>query len=171
VQGDDNGRPPRDGELRRRRRGRRGGRRNRRDREGNGEQLGTGEQHGNQDSGVRQPYSMDTDIADATPVPRIEPAEVGQELGRFEEAPLVRPSAPIAQPVSPIEPEQPKRRSTVREPAPTFTSGQGFAPTPQPDPIPSRASEAPAPAAEPSSNDAKPRKTGWWAKRMFGDNG
>ncbi len=76
---------------------------------------------------------------------------------------------PVAQPVPHVEPEQPKRRSTVREPAPTFTSGQGFAPTPPAEPTPPPASETPAPSAsEESSGEAKPRKTGWWAKRILG---
>jgi ribonuclease E len=164
-QGDD-GRPPRDGEPRRRRRGRRGGRRNRRDREGNGEQLGE------QDSGVRQPYALDSDIAESTPTPQIEPVEVGQELGSLggnEE--IGRPMEPVAQPVPHIEPEQPKRRSTVREPAPSFASGQGFTPPPRQEPTPADASEHPAAAQESSGEESKPRKTGWWAKRVFGDKG
>jgi ribonuclease E len=112
----------------------------------------------------------------------MEPVEVGQGLGPigFDDQ-AGRPMAPVAEPVPHVEPEQPKRRSTVREPAPTFTSGQGFTPSPQPEPTPAPASEAQAPAitaapaaaaekpAEPSSSDdGKPRKTGWWAKRLLG---
>jgi ribonuclease E len=167
AQDGDNGRPPRDGEPRRRRRGRRGGRRNRRDREGNGEQRG------DQESGVRQPYVLDSDIAESTPTPRIEPVEVGQELGPLGGGDQAgRPMEPIAQPVPHIEPELPKRRSTVREPAPSFASGQGFTPAPRHEPTSAPASEQPASSSEESSGDeGKPRKTGWWAKRMFGDKG
>ena len=73
-------------------------------------------------------------------------------------------------PVMPAEAEQPpsppKRRSTVREPAPVFTTGQGFTPTSPPQP---QASESAASPAEESSDDeGKPRKTGWWAKRILG---
>jgi ribonuclease E len=166
-QGGDNGRPPRDGEPRRRRRGRRGGRRNRRDREGNGEVRGE------QESGVRQPYVLDSDIAESTPTPRIEPVEVGQELGPLGgDDQAGRPMEPVAQPVPHIEAEQPKRRSTVREPAPSFASGQGFTPAPRQESTPAPASEQPAPSSGESSGDeGKPRKTGWWAKRMFGDKG
>jgi len=160
------------GEPRRRRRGRRGGRRNRRDREPNSEQREPSE------SGVRQPYIMDGDIVEATPTPRIEPVEVGQELDALI-GDAGRPSEPVVEPVShrtperpvmPAEAEQPpsppKRRSTVREPAPVFTTGQGFTPTPPPQP---QASESAASPAEESSDDeGKPRKTGWWAKRILG---
>ncbi|MEA2984150.1 MAG: ribonuclease, partial [Alphaproteobacteria bacterium] len=168
---------PREGEPRRRRRGRRGGRRNRRDREG----TANGEQRSEQESGVRQPYIMDSDIAEATPAPQMEPVEV-PEMGAFGEdqrggpaavtAPPVPPAQPMAavQPEQPPQPQQPKRRSTIREPAPSFSSGQGFAPPPRTEPTPS-AAEPPASAADSADDPSKPRKTGWWAKRMFGDKG
>jgi ribonuclease E len=125
---------------------------------------------------------LDNDIADATPTPRIEPVEVGNELGPVGlEDQAGRPMTPVAQPVPHIPPapqaqpeqsEQPKRRSTVREPAPVFLSGQGFTPSPRPEPTPSTANEQSAPPSEESSGDAdKPRKTGWWAKRVFGEKG
>jgi ribonuclease E len=154
---------------RRRRRGRRGGRRNRRDRD-NGEHR---EEHA--ERGVRQPYIMDGDIAEATPTPRIEPVEVGQELEALS-GDTGRPSEPVAEPVPHMTPERPaaaepeqslqapKRRSTVREPAPVFSSGQGFTAPPPPQP-----GEPTAPSAEESADDeGKPRKTGWWAKRLLG---
>lgn len=74
----------------------------------------------------------------------------------------------MAQPVPAIEAEAPKRRSTVREPAPTFTSGQGFAPVPMPQAAPAVVSTSPAPATE-AADETKPRKTGWWAKRLLGE--
>jgi ribonuclease E len=164
-QGGDSGRP-KDGEPRRRRRGRRGGRRNRRDREGGEHQAGN-------DSGGRQPYTGDADIAEATPVPRIEPSAVGRETNappayepRSYEPPVPSPAA--SQPMASTEPEAPKRRSTIREPAPTFTSGQGFAPTPRTESANPPAAE-PAPAANLPDDASKPRKTGWWAKRVMGD--
>jgi ribonuclease E len=71
-------------------------------------------------------------------------------------------------PAASIEPE-PKRRSTIREPAPSFTSGQGFSPAPRQEPASPAPSAAPEPAAGDDAN--KPRKTGWWAKRIMGDKG
>jgi len=169
-QAGENGKP-REGEPRRRRRGRRGGRRNRRDGEGGV----NGEPRGEQESGVRQPYILDSDIAEATPAPHMEAVET-PAMGPFGEdqrggpAAVTAPAVPPAQPITDVQPEQPqppKRRSTVREPAPSFISGQGFTPPPRPEPAPAPASE-PAPAAEPSGDDAnRPRKTGWWAKRML----
>jgi ribonuclease E len=177
AQGPDNDRPRPEGEPRRRRRGRRGGRRNRRDREG-GEQAGT-------DNGGRQAYAGDGDIAEATQVPRIEPSAVGREINeqpayepriyeprtlepRAYEPPAVLSPAP-SQPPAQTEPEPPKRRSTIREPAPTFTSGQGFSPAPRAEP-PVRSEPEPSSEAKAVSDDApKPRKTGWWAKRIMGE--
>jgi len=64
-----------------------------------------------------------------------------------------------------FEPEQPRRRSTVREPAPSFGGGAPVAiPMPQPVPMPAPIVTAPA-----ETDDAgKPRRTGWWAKRLLG---
>jgi ribonuclease E len=161
-QGGENG-PRRDGEPRRRRRGRRGGRRNRRDREGGGEPRPGG------DNGGVQPYAGGGDIAEATHVPRIEPSAVGQEINEpvaYEPRPAPAPPQPAAS----SEPEPPKRRSTIREPAPTFISGAGFAPAPRVEPYRPQGAE-PTPAAESSDDASKPRKTGWWAKRMMADKG
>jgi ribonuclease E len=65
------------------------------------------------------------------------------------------------------EPELPRRRSTVREPAPVFG---GPAETPQPALTPAPAIEVePAGAETGGGEDAgKPRRTGWWAKRLLG---
>ena len=67
---------------------------------------------------------------------------------------------PEAEPAAP-----PRRRSTVREPAPVFGTGEPMVtpmPAPQPAPI--------ATAAEPAAVEdaSKPRRTGWWAKRLLG---
>ena len=160
------GHPRGEGEPRRRRRGRRGGRRNRRDREGG--ELAPG--NGGNNNGGRQPYAGGQDIAESTRPPRIEPSAVAREINQppISEAPA-RPVTPPPMPSASAEPEAIKRRSTVREPAPTFTSGQGFSPTPRAEPAPAAPSTAQEP---PASDDAgKPRKTGWWAKRIMGDKG
>jgi ribonuclease E len=77
----------------------------------------------------------------------------------------------------PAKPESPRRRSTVREPAPFRVSGGATpnAPAPQPEAEIAAASAdeaeqaAPAPATE--EPPPQPRRAGWWAKRMLGDKG
>jgi ribonuclease E len=60
----------------------------------------------------------------------------------------------------------PRRRSTVREPAPTFgASDPVVTPMPAPQPV----LPAAAVGKSESADDAgKPRRTGWWAKRLLG---
>jgi ribonuclease E len=74
----------------------------------------------------------------------------------------IEPSAPLA------EPEPPRRRSTVREPAPIF-GGHG-AENGHPVQPPAAAIEVEsAGAIAGEGEDAnKPRRTGWWAKRLLG---
>ena len=129
------------GEHRKRRRGRRGGRRNRRDRDGQiiGEFAASPALEG-QDRTAQDHQPGWTE----QPAPRIEPMASAQQAMMPETPP---PS---------FEPEQPRRRSTVREPAPILSES---APVPMPAPIVS------APAEEDAS---KPRRTGWWAKRLLG---
>jgi ribonuclease E len=160
MPGGENGHPRPDGEPRRRRRGRRGGRRNRRDREGgppNGESRPE-ESHG------EQSFHHTPDIAESTHVPRIEPSAVGMETNYQPAADSFRHAdiPPTPQP----EAEPPRRRSTIREPAPTFPRDE--APAPRAEPAPAAPSVSPP---EPQNEEAgKPRKTGWWAKRLLGGN-
>jgi hypothetical protein len=74
--------------------------------------------------------------------------------------------------VPPAEP--PKRRSTVREPAPMFSSGlmsdmpppqvQEASPPPEPvAPPPEPVAATPEPVA--ADEAGKPRRFGWWSKR------
>ena len=165
-----------DGEHRRRRRGRRGGRRNRRNREQFGQHGGEhrndfrGEPHGDhraeaEDESYGQPPH------DHQPAPPFQPersAEPSPQPHAAESHPRERvvehviPAAPPSQ----SEPEPPRRRSTVREPAPVF-GGQAEPPrsvvAPEPAPI-----EAPAPVESAVDDANKPRRTGWWAKRLLG---
>jgi ribonuclease E len=160
-----------DGDPRRRRRGRRGGRRNRRGREGeNGyaAQNGNGEHH----EQPREPHGIEPEVADAV-------ADLGGPSQA--EAPIEAPQ-PAPQPFQPVarEPEpasaerpapaeSPRRRSTVREPAPMFSSGAmsdvqpASAPAPASSPEP--AVTAPEPAAAEAPAEAKPRRFGWWNRR------
>ena len=164
-QGGENGRP-RDGEPRRRRRGRRGGRRNRRDREGNGEPRS------DQESGVRQPYVLDGDIAESTPTPRIEPVEVGQELGPLggDDQPDVRWRRSRSQ--SRISSRN--SRSAV-PPCANLRPPSARARASRPRRVRSRrhrrTNRRRRHRKKSSGDEGKPRKTGWWAKRMFGEKG
>jgi ribonuclease E len=72
------------------------------------------------------------------------------------------------------EPELPRRRSTVREPAPFLVEGalpsSVLAPKPLETVEPIEPAAPPAQSFEPSppSEPAKPRRTGWWARRLMG---
>jgi ribonuclease E len=164
---------------RRRRRGRRGGRRNRRDREGGnfggqgydqpreaharggnfGDPSGPGE--------AGEPYAERPQVADMPepgPAPRPEATDA---LAQPVAAPP--PPAPAA-PEAPPAAAPPRRRSTVREPAPIFGGASAPLATPTPEPPPP-AEPAPAPVVTSSAADEaadKPRRTGWWAKRLLG---
>jgi ribonuclease E len=83
-----------------------------------------------------------------------------------------RPFAePEAQPIVPVppagRPAASRRGSTVREPAPTSFgfSGEINAPMPAAPAEP----EQPAPSSSTESEDTtRPRRAGWWSKRMLG---
>jgi ribonuclease E len=144
------------GEHRRRRRGRRGGRRNRRDqdtqgfREGGNGPSHESEQHDQPD----QPEASAPDITTTTYAPRI-------ENDRAE--PAATASAPAPSPAPAAAAEAPRRRSTVREPAPVFTEGAH-----QAVPAPVTRSEPVASSSSEADEANKPRRTGWWARRLLG---
>jgi ribonuclease E len=167
-------------DRRRRRRGRRGGRRSRRE-EG--------------EIGISPPENgvapFDEEVAHAVADfggPPVEPEREDRphqadhaaadrpDRRHRDEAPKGEPAPAIAdEPAELPKPELPRRRSTVREPAP-FLVGSA-APAPQPAPAivtsnveveptaPPPPEQPPAPAPE----SAAPRRAGWWAKRMLGD--
>lgn len=154
-------------QRRRRRRGRRGGRRNRQrgdeGYQGNGREAGeqptaSFEQGVHETSeGAPHPVLSDEDAGLMAP-PFPQPAQV------HEAAPAPAPSAPGTPPASePLPEAPPRRRSTIREPAPVGTS----------EPMTTVAPSAPAPAPVISSTapdtSSEPPKRGWWAKRLLGD--
>jgi ribonuclease E len=158
-------------ERRRRRRGRRGGRR-RRGREG-------GE---TREPEIVEPPPMvdpelDRAVADFDRPPGGEPEriEASVEPQRFEpERAEPVPEPPRPGPEAPAEQaEQSRRRSTVREPAPFFagrelaqTSAAPEAETKPREPEPA-APQMPEPSVEAEGAD-RPRRTGWWARRLAG---
>jgi ribonuclease E len=81
------------------------------------------------------------------------------------------------EPVAPSKPELPRRRSTVREPAPFPVGNAAAASQPAPA-IAAPGGEVetttpPLPVQPPDAtpDPATPRRAGWWAKRMLGDKG
>jgi ribonuclease E len=77
------------------------------------------------------------------------------------------PSPAPAAAVEPTVHQEPRRRSTVREPAPTMT---GSSETAQPAPVPP-ATPSPQPAITEigeSEQADKPRRSGWWSRRIAG---
>jgi ribonuclease E len=75
-------------------------------------------------------------------------------------APQVNLAPPAAEPAV-----SPRRRSTVREPAPMSFGETSTAPAPaipEPPPAPTVVS------AEPAEEEARPRRAGWWSRRVFG---
>ncbi len=157
------GAPQRDGERRRRRRGRRGGRRSRMEREHNGEPA-----HASHDHDAQAPQHEAATGAEFAAPPAYEP-EVSEASADREHASPSRPredaphdeSMPPSAP--PAAPEPPRRRSTVREPAPGAAADETHAPQPK------------APAEQPvitelgdSEPPDRPRRSGWWSRRFAG---
>jgi ribonuclease E len=167
-----------EGERRRRRRGRRGGRRNRRGRDGELLPNGEGEGGENETSEAAEAElghavaAMDdashgapaSDRPDEAPVPHAETPRAEAPVND----PVRHPEAP--QPEAPAATETPRRRSTVREPAPVFSASE---PTASPAPAPAAeqtASPAPAEPEAPAAEDSKPRRSGWWSRRIMGNS-
>lgn len=150
------------GEARRRRRGRRGGRRNRRHRDSASDpQFG----HPGEPTHADDTFVSVAGNGSDTPHPSMPPREFAppSEPMHSETTAASPPSPAPFTPPAAMATEPPRRRSTVREPAPI-----GGEHSPSPLPV------APPPESNPvvitSGDDAnKPRRTGWWAKRILGD--
>ncbi len=156
-------------ERRRRRRGRRGGRRNRRE----GEAFSP-------DAASVEP-ELTSAVADfdrpAEPAAPREPAS--EEFGSLP-PPATQPEPPEATPAEPVAPvpispvvqppdaEAPRRRSTVREPAP-FVIGSGEAPVASPPASTPQASAPIESVPEVPEEAGQPRRTGWWSRRSMAD--
>jgi len=131
---------------RRRRRGRRGGRRGRRGRDGDAPFANAEDDHAPIEPELAEAVSdFGGPPTDSAP---IEPA--------LEEPPT--PTMPAVQ-----QPQQPRRRSTVREPAPTSGSvSEAMPATRVADESAHQATEAVK-----AEDSAQPRKTGWWSRRSL----
>jgi ribonuclease E len=180
------GESPADGEKRRRRRGRRGGRRSRHGRDGEASpqspdsapafqadadagmpDLPAGEsQEREQTQNEPEPAGpYHGDHAEPGVPPR--QAEVAQD--RDHDGPFAEQSAaePSAEPAAPVERPAPRRGSTVREPAPTSFSFGGAFSGPAP-PAPASNTESSTESGAESEDSARPRRAGWWSKRVLG---
>jgi ribonuclease E len=86
-------------------------------------------------------------------------------------APLPAPWLEEPKPSETQQSETVRRRSTIREPAPVLGNAPvavSYPPSPTPTLVISHEpSPAPVPAAE-ESDASKPRRTGWWARRLVG---
>ena len=178
--------PHGESERRRRRRGRRGGRRNRRGREegfppetadepapayadsaaesaGEVTLAAAGESERESTAGESEPEALASPMvephSDAVPPLEAEPTHQAEP----HEARSAQTTAPAASEAS----EPPRRRSTVREPAPQAWHDDATAPPP--------AFATPMPPIEPvvtssaeSENSDRPRRSGWWSRRVLG---
>ncbi|MEA2929760.1 MAG: ribonuclease, partial [Hyphomicrobiales bacterium] len=138
----------RGGDRGRRRRGRRGGRRNRRGREGeagyagpNGGQDDRPREHRGEQGAAPEQGGVEPEVAEASAdlggPSREAPAPAPQMPQPFEPIardPEPRPAPVAVEPPAPAEP--PRRRSTVREPAPMFSAGAMSDVQPSPEPAP-----------------------------------
>jgi ribonuclease E len=179
------------GDRRRRRRGRRGGRRNRRSEgdavappEGSYAPIDEDLVHAVADFGgplVRDDESANGDVAERSDDSRDTLPEDGPREP-FEAAPDV--AAPVTEavvtttvtaepvvpaPAAPAEAEPPRRRSTVREPAPAAvldgTDQPYLPPMPAPVPTPVTETSAEEPAGPPEDTSDRPRRSGWWSRK------
>jgi ribonuclease E len=146
------------GEGRRRRRGRRGGRRNRRGGRNGGDGMQT---HSDMAAGFA-PDQSEAAADHAWPAER--PADEASHRPEEHHTPQMEQPAPVpaaeSQPDSP-EPSAPRRRSTVREPAPT----NAVADAPVAIPSPPAETSQPVVSSSESETADRPRRSGWWSRR------
>jgi ribonuclease E len=162
-----------EGERRRRRRGRRGGRRNRRGREGESFAPGTGGEpdlaHADFEGGsIAEPAPQA-----ATAEPEFPPMPIAEPRSDVRASADAEPqevrSAPPASPAvsEPTASETPRRRSTVREPAPQALQNDADPAPPSFTPHVPSIEPVVSSSAESESSD-RPRRAGWWSKRVLG---
>jgi ribonuclease E len=173
--------PHGESDRRRRRRGRRGGRRNRRGRESEGFPLDTEPAAAHADSATESAGEVtlgaigesEPELAaagesepEALATPTV--AEPTHEAAPTHEAePQEARSAQIAAPADAETPEPPRRRSTVREPAPqTWRDDATPPPAAFTTPVPSGEPVVTSSAA--SEDSDRPRRSGWWSRRVLG---
>ncbi len=143
------GESDRDGVRRRRRRGRRGGRRNR---PHNGEAPFRSAENGAEPE-------LQHAVEDLDRPPSYDTAPAASYAPPIEQRPAPAAMEPPAAAANAQEP--PRRRSTIREPAPFASERAPVAPSPATPSTPVISSTGPEEPATP--------KRGWWGKRLLGD--
>jgi ribonuclease E len=167
---------------RHRRRGRRGGRRNRRDGEAPRSAADTAAAEfdgelGTSDTQNAQAFG-EHGARESLPQEAAREETRKHELESAESVPPPPEAAPPA-PVTDSAPaaSAPRRRSTVREPAPVVIGRHSGAESEAPPAVPLESSASPpsaAPAPEPDvsasteSENGRPRRSGWWSRRVLG---
>jgi ribonuclease E len=171
AEAEESGEPQRDGDRRRRRRGRRGGRRNRREREGAAApyEQGPRQRETYQHADEPHPFGSAEELTAAPPPETdLSPAVADLDPTPAEESPPAGPAdVTAAQASPPPQQEQPRRRSTVREPAPIAAASD----TPPPAAPIHSSSPAPQPVVTESGESEsadRPRRSGWWSRRFAG---
>ena len=158
--------PNGEGERRRRRRGRRGGRRNRRDREAH---VASSEIDTPLPEGLEPNFDVAPEFDDArAPVADVQSPRVIAD--RQGDVPTDEAGGQTKPPAEAVEPslsaatasEPTPRRSTVREPALATSQNEGAS-----SPSAALAEPVVSSSAE-SENGDRPRRSGWWRKRVLG---
>jgi len=166
-----------EGERRRRRRGRRGGRRNRRGRDGESFAAETAPEPelASAVHDLDRAAAVAASEAPAAPItgPEARAEPFSEPRGDAQPPAAAWPQeaspAQIANPAVPetTAAEPPRRRSTVREPAPQALRDDASSPPPSITPsVPSVEPVVSGPAE--SEDSDRPRRSGWWSKRALG---
>jgi ribonuclease E len=153
-------------ERRRRRRGRRGGRRNRRDREGEAAVAETDVLEPELARAVSDLDDASAPMADTQSLPAITERQTdvpANAEARAQEKPRSQKTEPSLSATTTSEAA--RRHSTVREPA--LSSSHNEAAEPAPSRTPVSAEPVVSSAVESESGD-RPRRSGWWSKRVLG---
>ncbi|MET0867931.1 MAG: Rne/Rng family ribonuclease [Pseudorhodoplanes sp.] len=138
-----------DGDRPRRRRGRRGGRRNRRGREGQVE--GNGEDGGHEDA----PLTASHDEEDEPELVNAQ-SQVAAEPERLAEPVVAAPPRASEKAPDPVDEAPVRKRSTIREAPPVYSSDQPSTPAPSFVPAEPVTPPSPAPASDEAEAEDKP---------------
>jgi ribonuclease E len=129
--------------------------------------------HESRERDTHEPPHAFASAEELTAPPDSEP-DLTRAIADLHAAPMeARPSAEPADLATaresppPAQPEPPRRRSTVREPAPAVTASEA----PQPPSTQPAAPPAPEPVVTEvgeSESTERPRRSGWWSRRIAG---
>jgi ribonuclease E len=164
-----------DGERRRRRRGRRGGRRNRRGRDGESfaadapmepELARSDSEDAPSDEGAWPPAVLSEEPQPAA-VPVAQSHEDASATSDTEPEESRSTPAAASAVAEPAAPETPRRRSTVRERVPQAAPEDASSP-PQSFAPPAPSIEPVASSSEETETGDRPRRSGWWSRRVLG---